>query len=134
MREGNCRDLPQIEWCRDSCEVNLNGLFTHKAPTPACPTTLAILAHRRSYVLSKALWTESTLRVRFHIPERSAELVIVALEAQLLSKVSVLIFQFRGSLLQLAQLVYDLINLVSGLSILPSVRFPDYRRPSAFAG
>ena len=58
---------------------------------------------------------QSTLRVRFLIPERSAELVIVALEEQLLSKVSVLIFQFRGRLLQFAQLVYDLINLVSGL-------------------
>ena len=56
-------------------------------------------------VIGEALCTKGLLRMVLVIPERVAKHVVITLEAQLFSKLSVLIFQFPSRLLQVAESV-----------------------------
>jgi hypothetical protein len=67
--------------------------------------TLTRLSHRCLDVLGETLHTERLIRTIFVIAERCTELVLVTLEAQTLSKLTILIFEFRGRLLEIAQLI-----------------------------
>jgi hypothetical protein len=58
-------------------------------------TSLSRFSHSRGDIVRIALWTKWLIRVcYFVIIERRAELIFVALKAQLLSKFTVLVFEF----------------------------------------
>jgi hypothetical protein len=80
-------------------------------------------AHRRRSAAGETLRAERLFELLFVIPERSTKLVFVTLEAKLFSEFAVLIFQFRGSLFQLAETVYNFINVLFGFPILEG--FPE---------
>lgn len=65
-----------------------------KTATVVVGTALTRFAHRCRDVASEALWAQRLVRVYcFVIPERIAELVLVTLKAELLSKFAVLVFE-----------------------------------------
>jgi hypothetical protein len=69
-------------------------LAAHEACPIGIAASLTGLAHGCSDLPSEALWTKGLVRVRFAIPEWSAEFILVAFKAQFLPKLAVLVFQF----------------------------------------
>ena len=65
---------------------------------------------------SSASCAKGSVWMSLVIPERVAELVGFALEAQLLSKLAVLVFEFRSRLLQVAQL-FERFHLIAKVRI-----------------
>ena len=64
--------------------------------TPARTNAIAFLrlVHRRSDLLSETLRAERSVRIGLVIPERTAKLVSITLEPELISKLAILIFEF----------------------------------------
>src|SRR5580692_983465 len=99
----------------------MDVVTTDEAMTVKTVSVMALLTHRCCDLIGEALCTEWLLRVPFVIPEGGAELVLIALEAQLLAEVAVLVFQLRGSLFQVAEVVHDFINVLFGFTVLETL-------------
>jgi hypothetical protein len=69
-------------------------MFAHKTSTVFHAVTVGTSLNRSLDILDETLHTKRLVGTCFVIHERHPELVLVSLEAQLLPKVSVLVFEY----------------------------------------
>jgi hypothetical protein len=79
--------------------AHFDNCVTDKAATIIDVNSLSRFAHRFSNLVSKALRAKWLVKVCFVIPDRSARLVLIALETQLFPKLAIFVFEFRSRLL-----------------------------------
>jgi hypothetical protein len=98
--------------------THFNTAVANKAKTIASMATLPRLSHRRSNLFGVALGAKCSMWFVLRIPKWSTKFVIVALESQFLSKLSVFIFECRGRLFKIVQGVQYRLDLLLSLTIL----------------
>jgi hypothetical protein len=93
-------------------QVHLDGVAANQAAAIFLTDPLTWFTHRRGGITGEALRAQRLVRTSLVIPERSTELVITALEPQLLPEITILVFKLRGGLLQVSHSVQYFVDLL----------------------